>query len=357
MAAGVVLQPECPERLSPERIVELFGPLTAARGILLAVSGGPDSVALMLMAKEWASLLAAAPPVAVATVDHGLRRESWEEAEMVAGFAAALSLPHTILAWCGEKPRSRIQERARDARYALLFQHAYSIGADYLVTAHHADDQAETVLFRLLRGSGIAGLAGMPGTSERHGIVLSRPLLSIPKAELVRFCEARHHPFIRDPANQHPSYARTRIRRLARLFAEEGLDAQALRRLGQRAARANAALERQLEEVVARISAKRNPGNFSAHIEELAGQPEEILLRFLADELKVIGAPKALRLDRLEVVTARLAKSLAAGTPFKTSLGGAIIRFERDYSLLIEKEGERRRGRKGNLRRQLSSVT
>ena len=103
---------------------------------------------------------------------------------MVARWAAALALPHAILVWEGVKPRSRVQERAREARYALLFEHAARIGADHLMTAHHADDQAETILFRLLRGSGISGLSGMASSSKRNGMILARPLLNFPRQSL-----------------------------------------------------------------------------------------------------------------------------------------------------------------------------
>ena len=138
-----------------------FAPL-AGRWALLAVSGGPDSLALMRLAARWlVEGQAGGAASHVATVDHGLRPDRGQEAEAVAGWAEAVGLPHSILTWQGAKPRSRIQERARTVRYALLGAHARELGADYLLTAHHADDQAETILFRLLRGSGLAGLAGM----------------------------------------------------------------------------------------------------------------------------------------------------------------------------------------------------
>ncbi|MGH6812936.1 MAG: tRNA lysidine(34) synthetase TilS, partial [Methylocella sp.] len=204
---------------SAEDIVALFNPWEAARGIVLGVSGGPDSVAMMLLAAEWARGRTAPPPLYVATVDHGLRMDSRGEAEMVARWAARLALPHAILVWDGVKPKSRIQERAREARYELLFEYAASIGADHVMTAHHADDQAETILFRLLRGSGVSGLAGMASSSERSGLVLARPLLAHAKADLSALCEMKAHPFLDDPSNNDPVHARTRMRRLGGLLA------------------------------------------------------------------------------------------------------------------------------------------
>jgi tRNA(Ile)-lysidine synthase len=326
-------------------IVALFSPWETARGIVVGVSGGPDSVALMLLAAEWARGRPAPPPLYVATVDHGLRKNSGSEAEMAARWAAALALPHAILVWEGGKPRSRVQERAREARYALLFQHAARIGADHVMTAHHADDQAETILFRLLRGSGISGLSGMASSSERNGIIIARPLLTRTKAELVALCERKAHPFIGDPSNHDPAYARTRIRRLSRLLAEEGLDRKALLRLGRRAARADAALDKQARAVTTKLKVQREPGRFRADISALADEPEEILLRFLADELKLIVGDKPLRLDRLESLARGLCRALREGIPYKTTLGGAALRLKSDHFLAIEREAARRRGR------------
>jgi tRNA(Ile)-lysidine synthase len=336
-------------RFSAGDITTLFRPWETARGILLGVSGGPDSVALMLLAAEWARGRAAPPPLSVATVDHGLRQDSHDEAEMVARWAAALGLPHRILVWAGVKPKSRVQERAREARYALLSEHAASIGADHVMTAHHADDQAETIAFRLLRGSGIAGLAGMASSSKRNGIILARPLLTCAKAELVAFCEMRAHPFFTDPSNNDPAYARTRVRRLSLLLAEEGLDRQALLRLGCRAARADAALDQQALALRSKLKVERAPGRFKANISALADEPEELLLRFLADELKLIRGDKPLRLERLEALASGLGRALRGGIPYKATLGGAALRLQSDHFLVIMREGARRRGLANHL--------
>ena len=329
-------------RMEPSAI---FEPWAQARGLLLAVSGGPDSVALMLMAAEWVERSSTPPPLSVATVDHGLRKESREEAEAVGGWAAALALPHRILTWTGDKPKSRIQERAREARYALLFDHAAQIGADHVLTAHHADDQAETILFRLVRGSGIAGLAGMAPSTPCCGITLERPLLAYPKASLVAYCRAKAHPFILDPSNANPDFARTRLRRLSGLLADAGLGRQALLRLGERAQRANVALDQASQATLRNIKVEREPGAFSADLSSFAHQPEEILLRILADELKLIRGERPLRLDRLESLAKRLIETLRKGYPFRGTLGGATISLNSDGWLVIRSESARQRGR------------
>jgi tRNA(Ile)-lysidine synthase len=324
---------------SAGNIAALFSPWEAARGIVLGVSGGPDSVALMLLAAEWAR--AQPPPLYVATVDHGLREDSRGEAEMVARWATKLGLPHAILVWDGVKPKSRIQERAREARYELLFAYAARIGADHIMTAHHADDQAETILFRLLGGSGIAGLAGMASSSERNGLVLARPLLALAKADLAGFCASRAQPFFDDPSNHNPAYARTRMRRLGGLLAGEGLGRAALLRLGRRAARADAALAARACAVRAGLAARLEKDGFRADISALADEPEEILLRFLADELKLISGGKPLRLDRLEALALRFGQALRAGTACTATLGGAALQLQSNRTLVIVREGAR----------------
>ncbi|MGH6848148.1 MAG: tRNA lysidine(34) synthetase TilS [Methylocella sp.] len=328
-------------RFSSAEIVALFSPWEAARGIVLGVSGGPDSVALMLLAQEWAGGRAERPPLYVATVDHGLRKDSRGEAELVARWAAGLALPHEILIWDGVKPKSRIQERAREARYELLFEYAARNGADHVMTAHHADDQAETILFRLLRGSGVSGLSGMAGSSNRSGLILARPLLSHAKADLAALCESRAHPFIDDPSNNDPAYARTRIRRLGGLLADEGLGRAALLRLGRRAARAEAALAAHANAVRSGLAAQREEGGFRAGISALADEPDEILLRFLADELKLISCGKPIRLERLEALALRFGQALRAGIAFSASLGGAALRLQSNRTLVIARERAR----------------
>jgi tRNA(Ile)-lysidine synthase len=210
----------------PASLREALSLLAPHRRLLLAVSGGPDSVALMLLCAQWAER--PAHEIAVATVDHGLRPESRAEAETVGHWAAAMGFAHRLLTWREEKPATRIQERARAARYALLSECAEQIGAEAVVTAHHADDQAETILFRLTRGSGVAGLAGMKPQARCGAALLLRPLLGVEKAELVALCDDSRHPYFSDPSNADEAYARARLRKLMPTLAAQGLDKPAL---------------------------------------------------------------------------------------------------------------------------------
>ncbi len=223
-------------------------------------------------------------------------------------------------------PRPRIQERARAARYRLLCGRARDIGATAIVTAHHADDQAETALFRLTRGSGVAGLAAMAIASRVDGLALLRPLLGFRKAALERLCAEAGHPYFRDPSNENPAYARVRLRRLAATLAAEGLDVEALLRLSARAARAEEALAWSAEQAASTLPAERGEKRFRVAAEALRALPRELLLRLLAAEIARIGSGEP-RLERLERAGARLADALATETRFKTTLGGATVTF------------------------------
>jgi tRNA(Ile)-lysidine synthase len=329
--------------ISDVEAAELFKPLEQARGLLLAVSGGPDSTGMMLLLARWRS--AGRPPIHVATVDHGLRPEARAEAKAVAAAAKTLGLPHRILAWRGAKPATRLQERARQARYDLLLGHAKEIDASHIVLAHHADDQAETVLFRLLRGSGPAGLAGMAGEALRDGIALARPFLAIPKARLIATCEAAGLGFIDDPSNAEPRFARVRLRHLMPLLEKEGLDRDGLLRLAERAARAEAALQHAARDARSRLRVEGGPRGLSVDLSDLAQAPHEIAIRVVAGLLaEALEGAEPPRLERLEALTGRLIAALRAGKPFKGSLAGCVLSLEHQGKVAIVREKPRRRG-------------
>ncbi|GGB59976.1 tRNA lysidine(34) synthetase TilS [Blastomonas aquatica] len=188
-------------------LAELIGSPTAP--LLLAVSGGPDSMAMLdIVRRCWAG------PVFVATVDHRLRPESADEAAIVAGYCAGIGVPHAIL-YPDVPITGSVQSAARAVRYRLLEQEAARCGATFIVTAHHGDDQLETMLMRLARGSGIDGLAGV---RARNGRVV-RPLLGLRKADLVQHCAIHAIPFVQDPSNANTDFDRVRIRSALQGFA------------------------------------------------------------------------------------------------------------------------------------------
>jgi tRNA(Ile)-lysidine synthase len=338
-----------------DEIARLFAPLATASGLLLAVSGGPDSLALLLLADRWRRR-DEVPPIAVASVDHGLRPEGAAEVAAVAALCARLGLPHRALLWPGPKPRAGLQEAARRARYGLLAEAARVSGASHIVTAHHCDDQAETVLMRLARGSGIGGLAAMRAlTSLGSDLALARPLLGIPKPRLVALVEEAGLCAADDPSNRDPRFARAVLRREAEARAALGLSDERLARLAARAARADDALEAVADTAFARLADRRpDPGADDGRRVVLApaffGEAEEVRLRVLRRAvLEVAGAMAhegdQLRLERLEDLGEAMSLAQVAGRPLKRSLGGALLALDRNGQIDVVREGPRRRGR------------
>jgi tRNA(Ile)-lysidine synthase len=321
-----------------QRVDALLAPL-AGLSLLIAVSGGPDSTALLLMAADWA-VRSGNVRLHAATVDHGLRPESGAEAEAVANLCQKLGVPHAMLRWTGGKPSTRVQERAREARYRLLIEHARAIGADAIATAHHADDQAETVLFRLMRGSGVAGLSGMEAMSRRDRVTIARPLLGVAKRDLVAFCRSRGVAFADDPSNANPHFARPRLRALLDRLGEEGLNAEGLVRLARRAAEADEALERMTADVEARLGAD---GPIDA--KTLFAEPIAIVHRTLARRIGKAGGREESRigLEKIEALALRLREALADGRVLGANVGGALVRLSAKGELSFAPEPARKR--------------
>jgi tRNA(Ile)-lysidine synthase len=190
----------------------------------IAVSGGPDSLALLLLAAEARPL-----QVEAATVDHALRPESRAEAEMVAQLCERIGVAHAILTADWErKPVTGIQERSRLMRYRLLRDWAKERGLTALATAHHVDDQAETLLMRLARGAGVRGLAGMRpvGRGTADAISIIRPLLGWRHSELEAVCASAGVVPVQDPSNEDEQFERVRVRKA--LAAADWIDPAAV---------------------------------------------------------------------------------------------------------------------------------
>jgi tRNA(Ile)-lysidine synthase len=255
-------------------------PLDAPLG--LAVSGGPDSLALLLLA-----VTVNREKISVATVDHGLREGSRTEAEMVAALCGRLGVGHDILTveW-EEQPESNLQASARYKRYALLTDWAQERGIGAIATAHHAEDQAETLLMRLARGSGLRGLRGARATRPLgDGIVLIRPLLGWRRDELGAIVEEAGIEAVADPANDDPRHDRTIARRLLR--ETEWLDPARLAATAHHLGEADDALDWALEGLaVSRIAPDRE-----ALTVDPVGIPRELQRRLLLCALVRLDIP------------------------------------------------------------------
>lgn len=327
--------------ISVQQAKGLFANWKRATGLVLAVSGGPDSIALMWLAARWRAALSRGPDLLAVTVDHGLRPESAREAREVKRLARTLGVRHRTMRWSGEKPKSGVPAAARAARYRLLATVARQSGASHILTAHTRDDQAETLLMRLLRGSGIGGLAAMARESEREGVLLARPFLNISKSQLIATLEKARIGYAEDPTNRDLSFTRPRIRNLIEGLGAEGGDARNLARLASRLARANAAIE-VLVDGAARYLALRDRGagssaalgtrspNTSFDGAAFAAMPEEIRLRLLLRAINRIGHEGPAELGKVEILLAVLDRALRTASEkpqprLKQTLAGAIV--------------------------------
>jgi tRNA(Ile)-lysidine synthase len=335
--------------LSAAEAKALFAPLACASALVLAVSGGPDSTALLMLMARWRSAFKRGPKLIAVTVDHGLRRASAGEARAVKRLARRLGVPHRTVRWKGKKPASGLQEAARAARYRLLAAAAKSARAGAIVTAHTLDDQAETVLLRMSRGSGLGGLGAMArssplpvnGTPE---IMLVRPLLEIPKARLVATLARAKIEFADDASNRDPRFTRARLRELMPALAREGLDARRLSRLAGRLRRAEAAIEMAVDDAMKALSRTpwpdRTPIAFDA--EKFAHLPAEVGLRLLGRAIAHAGEG-AIRLGKLENLYEALAVARAGKTfRLRRTLGGALVTLT-SMQLVVERAPARRR--------------
>jgi tRNA(Ile)-lysidine synthase len=320
----------------------LFADLTDQPVLMLAISGGPDSTALLVLAARWRKALKRGPKLIAVTVDHGLRPESAREANAVKRLARSLGVTHRILRWTGRKPATGLQQAARHARYRLLAAAARQAGCRHVLTAHTLDDQAETVLIRLARGSGVSGLAAMARETDIEGVTVVRLLLEVPKARLIATLRRAGIRYADDPTNYDPRFTRARLRGLMPAFAREGLTPHRLALLARRVRRAEAALEMAVDRAAAELApgpwSDRGPIDLPA--ERFAALPAEVALRLLGRAVARAGDEGPVELGKLEALAAGLAETTGAAR-FRRTLAGALITLARDR-LVIERAPPRR---------------
>ncbi|NIA70487.1 tRNA lysidine(34) synthetase TilS [Pelagibius litoralis] len=315
-------------------LMDSLGPFEPSPRIAVALSGGADSLALTLLLQDW--LAARDGKLLALTVDHGLRQGSAAEAAKVAALMRRLGIAQKVLRWDGVKPTASRQAAARDARYALLSRACEARGIFHLALAHHLEDQAETFLLRLGRGSGLDGLAAMAPVVENANLRLLRPLLTVPKEQLVESLRTHELGWIEDPSNTNEVFARVRMRRLLPELAREGMSADRLGSATQHLARARAALEVDVAAVLARAARPDPAGFLEVHPAMLADCAKEVSLRALARCLMAVGGSDYTpRLDRLERLHSRLRSGLGKGA----TLGGCRILARGSQWLIVREAG------------------
>ncbi len=297
-----------------------FAPFERAPRLAVAVSGGADSLALAVLAAAWARARGGA--VTALTVDHRLRPQAAAEAAQVGSWMERHRIAHVTLVRTGPAPQANVQAAARAARYRLLEAWCAAQGALHLLTAHHREDQAETLLLRLARGSGLDGLAGMAAIAERRACRVLRPLLTVERARLAATLTAQRQEWLEDPSNDNPAFARVRFRRAAAMLAGEGLSSARLAATAARLARARAALEAAVARHLA-LCAWIHPAGFAwLDGARLVAAPQEVGLRALGAVIAAVGGVALPpRLAALERLYRAVAGPLAAGR----TLGGCRI--------------------------------
>jgi tRNA(Ile)-lysidine synthase len=331
--------------VSAAEAATLFDDLHSAPALVIAVSGGPDSTALLALVARWRAARKQGPALLAVTVDHGLRPESAGEARAVKRLADEVGVRHRTLRWTGSKPASALQEEARRVRYQLLAAAARGAGAPCVLTAHTLDDQAETVLLRMARGSGLSGLGAMArqtqlpitglspaglhrtrATDKKTGIVLVRPLLDLPKARLIATLAAMGISYSDDPSNRDPRFTRPRLRELMRALAVEGLDAHRLALLARRLRRAEATIEAAVDAAAAVVDTPSNErGPFVLDAKKLSGLSAEVALRLLGRAIALAGDEGPLQLGKLEALYAALCAAMVDNVRLRRTLAGAVI--------------------------------
>lgn len=311
--------------LAPDRLEPVFAPLAGLQSLALAVSGGPDSLALMVMAARWRQWLAAKPEMLVLSVDHGLRAAAGEEVARVCRYAAEAGLECVALKWEGDKPGTGVQAAARRARYRLMGDAMGERGIELLVTAHHMDDQAETILMRLAHGSGPAGLAGMGPFGEVEGVRVARPLLGLRRDELRAVVEEMGWTAAEDPANADIHYERARWRAAMPDLEALGLTVERMAKLGERLSDSEVALAEAAAVAYERLAEIDDFAAFRFDRAELARLPRAIATRLLGRVVTEAGGEA--RAPDLAQVEA-LAAALVAETDLAMTLGGCLVRGE-----------------------------
>jgi len=300
--------------------------------LAVGVSGGVDSICLL----HWLHELNL--DITCLHVNHRLRKVAQEETEYVENICKYLNIPCKIFYWDDKKPVNGLEAAARDARYNMMTNYCHDNGIKYLLTAHQSDDQIETFLMNLSRGSGLYGLASIMPKSERDGITVLRPLLSVSRAELKQYCEEHNIKYYVDSMNSDEHYTRVKIRQNRYLLDEKlGITDDrillAIQNLSRTREYINEYISNRVELVI------RSWG--AMFVESfLFDEAEEIRLKFLGDLIRRIGGDTySVRLKSLELALKRLTKDC------KFTLGHCTIR-KLNGKILVVPEGKRTSFRK-----------
>ena len=311
-----------------DQAMRVCGPIKAGARIGVGLSGGGDSTALLLLLADWAA--ANNVGLAAVTIDHGLRKAAVAEANQAASLAASLGIPHDILRWQSWSGQGNLQA---SARFSLISDWAMQKGIEIIALGHTLDDQAETVLMRLLRGSGVDGLSGMASRRDMGGITWIRPLLDFRRDQLRRFLRQRSVGWCDDPSNENRAFDRVKARKALAELEKIGLTVEGVAATADRMKLASKALEFEAHRAALPITRVTVAGEVEFGAAEFATLPADIQNRLLAHALCWIGgSPYRPRLMALNAVVQ------AAKAGKRSTLAGCLVTPAKSGALRIGRE-------------------
>ena len=306
--------------------------LALNQNFAVAVSGGPDSLALAFLAKIYSIKHNLSPKFFI--VDHKLRQESSIEAEKIKKILKQISIDSEILTWRGKKPSKNIQSVARDKRYKLIFSACDKYNIKNILLGHHQDDLFENFFIRILRGSGLKGLISLDKKTKNDNKFLLRPLLDQKKEDLIFISDKIFNFYVQDPSNNDEKYQRIRIRKLIANLKKDGLDKEKFYKTIFNLKNSNEVINFYIVENLKKNTSFFKQKNKLILNRSFFQQPYEVIFRSLSDTLKIIGKKYyPVRGKKLDLVIKRIQYDKI----FKATLGGCIIE-KVNQTVIITKE-------------------
>ena len=324
------------DKLKDRRIFQIYkkfeSNLPIEKKFIVAVSGGPDSLALSFLAKIYS--IKKSVDIKYFVVDHRLRKNSSSEAKFVQKKLKNFSVKLNILTWRGKKPRKNIQSIAREKRYKLLTDEAKKYGIQNILLGHHLDDLFENFFIRILRGSGLKGLISLDKESVKNEVNLIRPIIKLDKQDLIYISNNIFRTYIEDPSNEDEKFKRVKIRNFLEKLSLEGFDRKKFFLTIKNLKFANESIEfyikKNFEENVTILSQK----NIIILKENFFSQSNEVVFRSLAEVIKIVGKRYyAVRGKKIDKVI----DSIKTKSSFKVTLGGCIIKKVNE-TVILSKE-------------------
>ena len=303
------------------------------KNFAIAVSGGSDSLCLAYFSKTYASEFG--NKIHVLIVDHNLRKESKKEALKVKAILNKKYIPSKILRWAGKIPKKNIQKNARDIRYSLISNYCLKKNIQYLITAHHADDQIENFFIRLIRGSGLTGLSSMGANAKYNNkLKIIRPFLNLKKLDLKYVTLNYFKTYIKDPSNKDEQFLRVRIRKYRKNMENEGLDTKKITKTVNNLVSANDALNFYKNKALYKHTSFVSKEKCLINKQIFSEEAGEIIFKSFSDILSLVsGTYYPPRSKKVLNLISRLKKNKFT----KSTLGGCIIQ-EKDNFILISRE-------------------